>query len=96
VGGGGRLKETQSEWGKFNHIMKVTVDEKGITEEIIALPKSHRIRDDLKEWAFGNVLPLFYHQAWMLYLITVLVFVWGMVSLFFFLKLFRGRHEDKV
>jgi predicted phosphodiesterase len=96
VGGGGRLKETQSEWGKFNHIMKVTVDEKGFTEEIIARPKSHRIRDNLKEWALGNVLPLFYHQAWMLYLITILVFVWGMISLFFFLKLFRGRHADKV
>lgn len=39
-GGGGRLKSWQSEWGKFHHLLKITVDENLVSESMIIIHRA--------------------------------------------------------
>ncbi|MCX8116826.1 MAG: metallophosphoesterase [Desulfobacterota bacterium] len=56
-GGGGRLKPSQPEWGKFHHILKITVEPKKIVEEVITAPQQFGLEDRFEEWVFTNIFP---------------------------------------
>lgn len=57
-GGGGRLKSSQPEWGKFHHILKITVEPEKFTEEIITVRKQFGLEDAFEEWVFTNIFPM--------------------------------------
>jgi len=82
-GGGGRLKKWQPNWGKFNHILRVTVDQDKVAEEVITVQGQIGLEDRFEEWAFANVFPAIQRCAWILYLIFVFLL---MGSVFLFIK----------
>lgn len=57
-GGGGRLKRSQPEWGKFHHILKITVDPEKLSENIISIPKQFELEDKFEEWVFTHIFPV--------------------------------------
>ena len=67
-GGGGPLKSWQSDWGKFHHGLKITVDEDGLTEDIMTLPKEVIFHHSLSWWIVVDLLPLIHNKIWTVYL----------------------------
>ncbi len=90
-GGGGRLKSWQSEWGKFHHILKVSVGQDIIVEEMITLQERFSLEDWFEERVFIQLLPAFQKFAWMFYVLTFLFLSWGIASLFLFVHSFRNK-----
>ena len=97
AGGGGRLKERQSEWGRFHHILKVTVGSNHVTEQMISPKDSVYLDDPLnEEWIFVNLFPLIQGRIWILYGTTLLLVSWVVVSLIVFIKSFRrAKYENR-
>jgi hypothetical protein len=86
-GGGGRLKQRQPEWGKFNHILKITVEEEMIREGMIILKGGEvHSREILKKWVFIHLFPILKGSGWMLYLVLVILLI---ISGFFFYKFLK-------
>jgi hypothetical protein len=93
AGGGGRLKETQSEWGKFHHILKVTVRPNEVNEEVIALQKEFSIEDLFEERVFVHLLPIIQDRVWIVCGFGLFIMIWGIGSLILIIKSFRkARH----
>jgi hypothetical protein len=88
-GGGGRFKSRQSDWGRFHHILKVSIDPSTISEEALVLGERIGFADLLQEWVFIRLFPLFHHRAWLLYAAALVSFSGGIFSLFLFLRSFR-------
>ena len=86
AGGGGRFKERQSEWGRFHHLLKVTVGEALVAEQMITLQDRFGITHRLNEWIFINFFPLIQNRGWILYGTTFLLISWGVTSLILFIK----------
>lgn len=58
-GGGGSLKKYQPEWGKFHHLLRVTVDEHSVSEGMMIYPGMVLdLRGALKKWAYIHFFPL--------------------------------------
>ncbi len=81
-GGGGRLKDWQSDWGKFHHGLKITVREDSVTEDIMALEHEAFFRHS-PEWGIAiYILPLVEGRMEIVYgfgffcLSCLVVFVW--------------------
>jgi len=68
-GGGGRLKRSQPEWGKFHHILKITVEAEKFVEEVITIQEQSELEDAFEEWIFTNIFPLLGTSAQIYYLI---------------------------
>jgi len=68
-GGGGRLKRSQPEWGKFHHILKITVEPEKFVEEVITIQEQFELEDKFEEWIFTNIFPLLGTSAKNYYLI---------------------------
>ena len=83
-GGGARLKESKSPWGKFHHILKVGVDQQVITEEMITLEERFSIEDFFEEWIFINLFPIIENRAWALYLLLILILTWDVYAVILF------------
>ena len=66
AGGGGRLKESQPEWGKFHHILRVTVDKDTVSESLIVSQKEFPVEDKLRHWTFSLLFPLTDNHGWTL------------------------------
>ena len=69
-GGGGRLKQSQPKWGKFHHIIKVTVGRNGVSEDLIVLKKDIGLmhwEDSFEEIVFSELFPIVEHRGWILY-----------------------------
>ena len=91
-GGGGRLKQRQSEWGKFNHIMKITVDENMIREGMMILKgEEGRFRAIFKKWVFIHLFPILKNSGWMFYLVFAILLTLSGFFCFKFLKTIRSR-----
>jgi hypothetical protein len=90
TGGGGRLKQSQPEWGKFNHILRLTVDENKVGEEVITIPKKANIEDALEEIVFTVFFPIFQNNGWALYTLFSL-FLLGICSLVAFAVTFKKK-----
>jgi hypothetical protein len=56
-GGGGRQKRSQPEWGKFHHILKITVEPQKFAEEVITIQEQFALEDAFEEWIFTNIFP---------------------------------------
>ena len=79
TGGGGRLKEfrliaSQPNWGHFNHILRVSVDQNTVSEEILTIEmgtflKIKDLEDVFSEMIFLNVLPVIQNRSWVLYVL---------------------------
>jgi len=94
-GGGGRLKASQPEWGKFNHILKITVDPKGISEGILILPeKGLYFGNSMEKWAFIYVLPLAEGREGILYFFFFCSFSCGILSVIISLRLFLTKYRS--
>ena len=68
-GGGGRLKRSQPEWGRFHHTLKITVEPQKFVEEVITIQKQFELEDAFEEWIFTNLFPVLGTSARVYYLI---------------------------
>ena len=73
-GGGGRLKQSQPEWGKFHHILKITVEPEKFVEEVITIQEQFELEDEFEEWVFTHLLP-FMGTSVIVYYLAFFVFV---------------------
>lgn len=70
-GGGGRLKRSQPEWGKFHHILRITVEPEKFIEEVITIQEQFELEDKFEEWVFTNIFPILGTSISVYYLIFV-------------------------
>lgn len=90
-GGGGRLKPSQPEWGKFHHILKVTVGEGKISEDIITIQGKWGVEDRFEEWVFTNIFPVLGTSVKVYYLILGFFLSIAGYSLFALAKVIRSE-----
>ncbi len=83
-GGGGRLKKSRTEWGRFNHMLRVTVHDQGISEEIMTARDRLGWRIPFKKWVFTNLFPMLQAVSWVLYLSFGLLLGASLFSAFLF------------
>jgi len=79
-GGGGRLKKWQPEWGKFHHILRITVGEDMMSEEMIILKGEVFPLSEPRKWIFVHLFPILKDRDWVLYSGVVLFFSLGVFS----------------
>ena len=91
-GGGGRLKDSKSPWGVFHHMLKITVDENIISEEMMIHPwKFGSFTGVLRPWVLVHLFPLVGHRVWILYVGLFLFLSWTIYSgIMFFSSLKKG------
>jgi hypothetical protein len=89
-GGGGAIKSWQPVWGRFHHILKITVDENTISEGVMILPgEVSSFSGTLKKWTFIHLFPIVINRGWILYFGVFLFLFWSIYSviiIFYFLK----------
>jgi hypothetical protein len=66
-GGGGRLKKWQPEWGKFHHLLRITVNEDMISEEMMILKGVVFPLSELRRWVCIHLFPILKERDWVLY-----------------------------
>ena len=88
-GGGGTLKKWQPEWGKFHHLLKITVDENRVNEGILILQgQGSNLGWVLKKWIFVRFFPVIADREWILYALAVLFLLLGSYSVIIFFHSF--------
>ena len=87
-GGGGRLKPSQPEWGKFQHILRVTVEQETFSEEIITINPQLGLEDLFEERVFTILFPIIQNRGWVLYLTFMLLLMMSGLSFVNFLRNF--------
>lgn len=96
VGGGGRIKKSQPEWGRFHHILKIKVGEQMINENLIVLKDSFWFEDSFQHWVFTQLFPKLHGQIWLIYLSTGLfLFLVIFCSIFLILSLLKYKKTGK-
>lgn len=90
-GGGGRFKSYQPEWGKFHHILKVTVEKDQLSEEIMVFPDRIRLKDSLEEAVFVKLLPIVENRGFVLYGFFGLFLSWSGASVIIWVRGLRKR-----
>ena len=91
-GGGGRLKSWQREWGKFHHLLKITVDEDQVTEDMMVLQRDTKnLIRTLKKWCFISLFPILSNRGWILYGFLILVLCWGVYSVIILICHLRAK-----
>ena len=90
-GGGGRFKGYQPEWGKFHHILKVTVEKDQLSEEIMVFPDRIPLKDSIEEMVFVKLLPIVENRGWVLYGLLGLFLSWSGASVIIWVRGFRKR-----
>jgi len=72
------MVSSQPDWGKFHHILKITVEPEKFVKEVITLQEQSEWEDPFEEWIFANVFPALGTAPEVYYLIFVgFVFVFG-------------------
>ena len=80
-GGGGTIKSWQPVWGRFHHILKITVDENTISEDMMILPgEVSSFSGTFRKWVFINLFPILINRSWVLYFGVFLFLSWGIYS----------------
>jgi hypothetical protein len=92
-GGGGRHKLSQPEWGKFHHILRITVDHDKISQEILTLPGQFSFLESFKKWLFNHFFPLIKKRGWAPYCLFFLFLSSGIYSLGFFVRSLKKEPE---
>lgn len=68
-GGGGALKKWQPIWGKFHHLLKITIDENMVSEGImISGAEGNNLRKPFKKWIFIHLFPMLPNSIWIVYM----------------------------
>lgn len=88
-GGGGPLKKSQPEWGKFHHLLRITVEQDKVSEEIFAIRGQIELGDLFERWVFMNLFPHIQNSGWLIYLIFVILLLISGFLFFKFLKIVR-------
>jgi hypothetical protein len=89
-GGGGSLKKVQPEWGKFHHLLRITVDENSISEGMMILPGAVLdIQGTMKKWMFIQFFPIIKDEGWILYVLFLCFLAWGLSSVIIFSRLLK-------
>jgi hypothetical protein len=95
-GGGGRLKQSQPEWGKFHQILRVSVDNDIIIEDVITLPdRLINFEDVFEKRVFTKFFPIVQNRNWILYGIFFLLLSLGIYSFAFFYISLRKKKLDE-
>jgi hypothetical protein len=94
-GGGGRLKQSKPEWGKFHHILRVSVDNDIINEEVITLSDEFSFEDSFEEMVFTKFFPIVQNRGWILYGLFFLFLSLGIYSFAFFYISLRKKKLDE-
>jgi hypothetical protein len=94
-GGGGAIKSWQPVWGRFHHILRITVDENTISEGMMILPGEVRsFSGTLKKWTFIHLFPAIDRMDWILYIFVLLFLCAGIYSvIIFILKINKSKHD---
>jgi len=72
-GGSGAIKSWQPVWGRFHHILRITVDENMISEGMMVLSgEVSSFTGTLKKWTFIHLFPVIDHRDWILYVFVLL------------------------
>jgi hypothetical protein len=80
-GGGGRLKSSQPPWGKFHHLLNITVDGNTISESLIVLPGEARsFLGTLEKGTFIHLFPVIQEKGWVLYVLFIFFLFWSIYS----------------
>lgn len=74
-GGGGHFHPWYPRWGSFHHILKVTVWQDKVSEEIIPIYGASSIEDNFEEWVFTHLFPALAGRDWILYGIFIFFLV---------------------
>jgi len=90
-GGGGRLKNYQPEWGKFHHIMRITVGEDVTSEEIIILKGMVFPWSELRRNIYLCLFPIMRDRNWVLLSGAILFLSLGIFSVVCFVLSLRRR-----
>ena len=90
-GGGGRLKKWQPEWGKFHHILRITVGEDMMNEEMMILKGEVFPLSELRKWVFVHLFPILKDRDWVLYCGCILFLSLGTFSVACFIISLRRR-----
>ncbi len=94
-GGGGRLKQSQPEWGKFHHILRVSVDNDIISEDVITLSRRWISFEDIfEERIFTRLFPTVHDRVWVLYGLFFLFLSLGIYSFALFYVSLRRRKGE--
>jgi hypothetical protein len=83
-GGGGRLKKWQPEWGKFHHLLRITVNEDMINEEMMILKGVVSPVSELRRWVCIHLFPTLRDRDWVLYCGMILFLSLGTLSIVYF------------
>ena len=90
--GGGRFHSWQREWGKFHHLLKVTVDEDQVTEDMLVLQREPKnLIRTFRKWCFISLFPNLRNRGWVLYGFFILVLCWGVSSVIIAVRHLRSR-----
>jgi Icc-related predicted phosphoesterase len=77
-GGGGRIKESQPVWGRFHHLLNVTVDENRVSEGLIVLPGEARsFGGTLEKGIVVHLFPMVQERGWALYVLFIFFLFWS-------------------
>ncbi len=90
-GGGGRLKRSQPEWGKFYHILRINVDENQISEEMIILRNENKFEVRIKKAVFTKFFPIIQDIKWILYVLVLIFLFCGIYCIIIFIGYFRRK-----
>jgi hypothetical protein len=90
-GGGGRLKNWQPEWGKFHHIMRITVGADMTSEEMIILKGVVFPWSELRRNVYLCLFPVLNDRYWILYSGAVVFFSLGIFSVVCFVLSLRKK-----
>lgn len=66
-GGGGRFKSDQPEWGRFRHLIRVTVEKDMVDEDILVAGEGLGLRIAFQHFAFTQLGPALGGRTWVFY-----------------------------
>jgi hypothetical protein len=94
-GGGGRLKSSQPEWGKFHHLLSITVDENKVSEGVLVLPGEVRsFSGTLEKSTFIHLFPMIQDRGWGLYVLFIFFLFWSIYSVRIFFYQFLKKERE--
>ena len=91
-GGGGRLKSWQPEWGKFHHLLKITVGENLISEGMrIPSGEVYNPIRTVKKSICVCLFPMIENRNWILYTLAILFLSLGIFSVIILSRFYLKR-----
>ncbi len=95
-GGAGALKKWQPEWGKFHHMLRITVDQDTVSEGMIILGGEARdLGQTLKKLIFVRLFPVIGSRNWILYTLSVFFLSLGVYSVIILFRRLLKRNAQR-